>query len=72
MTSAPLSSRIRFKCADVLLTIKQYILSHPDILHDSARWILGSGWDQTNWPGGEFPTSVRALISLRCQLFLTA
>ncbi|KAI9435527.1 amidohydrolase family-domain-containing protein [Lactarius indigo] len=42
---------------DVLLRIKQYLLSHPDILHDPARWILGSGWDQTGWPGGEFPTA---------------
>jgi predicted amidohydrolase YtcJ len=41
----------------VLLIVKQYVLSHPDILHDPARWILGNGWDQTNWPGGEFPTA---------------
>ncbi|KAI9428497.1 hypothetical protein H4582DRAFT_2171452, partial [Lactarius indigo] len=43
--------------ADVLLRIKHYLVSHPDILHDPARWILGSGWDQTGWPGGEFPTA---------------
>ncbi|KAI9459905.1 amidohydrolase 3 [Lactarius psammicola] len=42
---------------DVLLKIKQYLLSHPIILHDPTRWIQGSGWDQTNWPGGEFPTA---------------
>ncbi|KAH9028940.1 amidohydrolase 3, partial [Lactarius hengduanensis] len=42
---------------DVLLRIKQYLLSHPDILHDPTRWILGSGWDQTGWPGGQFPTA---------------
>ncbi|KAH9177302.1 amidohydrolase 3 [Lactarius sanguifluus] len=42
---------------DVLLRIKEYLLSHPDILHDPTRWILGSGWDQTGWPGGQFPTA---------------
>ncbi|KAH9056815.1 amidohydrolase 3, partial [Lactarius vividus] len=42
---------------DVLLRIKQYLLSHPDILHDPTRWILGSGWDQTGWSGGQFPTA---------------
>ncbi|KAI0298999.1 amidohydrolase family-domain-containing protein [Multifurca ochricompacta] len=42
---------------DVLLKIKLYLLAHPDVLHDHTRWILGMGWDQTNWPGGEFPTS---------------
>jgi hypothetical protein len=63
--------RIRFKCTDVILKIKQYLHSHPDMLHDRARWILGSGWDQTKWPGGVFPTAVCAVISLCFQRFLT-
>ncbi|KAI9508025.1 amidohydrolase 3 [Russula earlei] len=42
---------------DVLLKIKLYLLGHPDILHDHARWIIGMGWDQTKWPGGKFPTA---------------
>ncbi|KAI0297936.1 amidohydrolase family-domain-containing protein [Russula brevipes] len=42
---------------DVLLKIKMYLLAHPDVLHDHTRWIVGTGWDQTNWPGGDFPTA---------------
>ncbi|KAI0270735.1 amidohydrolase family-domain-containing protein [Gloeopeniophorella convolvens] len=42
---------------DVVLQIKLYLLAHPDVLHDHSRWIVGMGWDQTKWPGGEFPTA---------------
>ncbi|KAH9964935.1 amidohydrolase 3 [Russula dissimulans] len=42
---------------EVLLKIKSYLLAHPDVLHDHTRWIIGMGWDQTNWPGGDFPTA---------------
>ncbi|KAI0255480.1 amidohydrolase 3 [Lactifluus subvellereus] len=42
---------------DVLVKIKLYLLAHPDVLHDRTRWIVGIGWDQTKWPGREFPTA---------------
>ncbi|KAK0463225.1 amidohydrolase family-domain-containing protein [Desarmillaria tabescens] len=43
--------------SDVIDLIKTYILSHPDVERDPTRWIQGMGWDQTKWPGGEFPTA---------------
>jgi len=44
--------------ADVLLKIKLYLVGHPEVAQDQSRWIIGMGWDQTNWPGGEFPSAV--------------
>ncbi|KAJ3759321.1 amidohydrolase family-domain-containing protein [Lentinula raphanica] len=41
--------------AEVIDTIKTYIRSHPDIHHNSSRWIQGGGWDQTKWPEKRFP-----------------
>lgn len=58
-TTPRLSSRL-ILIADVLLKVKLYLLAHPDVHHDHTRWIVGMGWDQTNWPGGEFPTAVCA------------
>ncbi|KAK7057516.1 amidohydrolase 3 [Favolaschia claudopus] len=43
---------------DVIDRIKAYILAHPDVHADPSRWIQGMGWDQTKWPGAEFPTAV--------------
>ena len=37
--------------------LKQYVLDHPDIIHNKTRWIMGMGWNQANWPGGQFPTA---------------
>lgn len=45
---------------DVLLRIKLYLVAHPEVAQDRSRWIIGTGWDQTNWPGGEFPSAVCA------------
>ncbi|KDR78373.1 hypothetical protein GALMADRAFT_1317785 [Galerina marginata CBS 339.88] len=44
---------------EVIDRVKAYILSHPDVMDDMTRWIEGMGWDQTTWPGGDFPTAVR-------------
>ncbi|KIK09545.1 hypothetical protein K443DRAFT_671448, partial [Laccaria amethystina LaAM-08-1] len=37
--------------------VKQYIQTHPDVYHNTSRWIEGMGWDQTKWPGRLFPTA---------------
>ncbi|KAF8494985.1 amidohydrolase 3 [Russula emetica] len=42
---------------DVLLKIKSFLVAHPEVAQDQSRWIIGMGWDQTNWPGGEFPSA---------------
>lgn len=43
---------------DVVGRIKAFILARPDVHADRTRWIQGMGWDQTKWPGAEFPTAV--------------
>ncbi|KAJ7072616.1 amidohydrolase 3 [Mycena amicta] len=43
--------------AEVVGRIKAYILAHPNVHGDPTRWIEGMGWDQTKWPGGQFPTA---------------
>lgn len=49
-------------CAkEVISRLKQYIEGHSDVLNDPSRWIEGMGWDQTKWPGAQFPTAVRIL-----------
>ncbi|KAJ7209692.1 amidohydrolase family-domain-containing protein [Mycena pura] len=40
---------------DVVDRIKAFILARPDVHADRTRWIQGMGWDQTKWPGAEFP-----------------
>jgi hypothetical protein len=50
---------------DVLLRIKSYLVAHPEVAQDQTRWIMGTGWDQTNWPGGEFPSAVCAATDFR-------
>ncbi|KAI0277880.1 amidohydrolase 3 [Russula aff. rugulosa BPL654] len=40
---------------DVLFRIKSYLVAHADVAQDQTRWIIGMGWNQTNWPGGGFP-----------------
>ncbi|KIM90063.1 hypothetical protein PILCRDRAFT_2295 [Piloderma croceum F 1598] len=42
---------------EVISRLKSYIEAHPDIRDDSSRWIEGMGWDQTKWPGAQFPTA---------------
>ncbi|KAJ7690724.1 amidohydrolase family-domain-containing protein [Mycena rosella] len=42
---------------EVIERIKSYIIAHPDVHADSSRWIEGMGWDQTKFPGAEFPTA---------------
>lgn len=43
---------------EVINHLKVYLEQHPDIRDDSSRWIEGMGWDQTKWPGAQFPTAV--------------
>lgn len=51
--------------------------SWEDILHrigdvknlDTAKWIIGRGWDQNKWPVKEFPTNEK--LSNRNPIFLT-
>ncbi|KAJ7244184.1 amidohydrolase family-domain-containing protein [Mycena haematopus] len=42
---------------EVIERIKAYLVAHPDVRDDPGRWIEGMGWDQTKWPGAEFPTA---------------
>ncbi|KAH9990826.1 amidohydrolase 3 [Russula vinacea] len=42
---------------EVLLKLKLYLVAHPDVAQDQSRWIIGMGWDQTKWPGGQFPSA---------------
>ncbi|KAJ7502912.1 amidohydrolase family-domain-containing protein [Mycena galericulata] len=42
---------------EVIERIKSYITAHPDVHANTSRWIEGMGWDQTKWPGANFPTS---------------
>ncbi|PPQ64997.1 hypothetical protein CVT26_015706 [Gymnopilus dilepis] len=30
--------------------VRQYILTNPDILNDTSKFIIGGGWDHTIWP----------------------
>lgn len=43
---------------EVIDRLKSYLENHPDIRDDTSRWIEGMGWDQTKWPGAQFPTAV--------------
>ncbi|KIY69253.1 hypothetical protein CYLTODRAFT_394012 [Cylindrobasidium torrendii FP15055 ss-10] len=42
---------------EVLELLKAYVRAHPDIESDHTRWIEGLGWDQTKWPGAQFPSA---------------
>ncbi|KAH7108134.1 amidohydrolase family-domain-containing protein [Auriculariales sp. MPI-PUGE-AT-0066] len=42
---------------EVVVQIRNYILSNPDIRDDPSRWIEGAGFDHTSWNGGKFPTA---------------
>ena len=44
----------------MLFKVKSYLVDHPEVAQDQSRWIIGMGWNQTNWPGGEFPSAVCA------------
>ena len=54
-----------FVSTDVLFRIKSYLAAHPEVAQDQSRWIIGTGWDQTSWPGGEFPSAVCAATDFR-------
>ncbi|EJD03014.1 uncharacterized protein FOMMEDRAFT_146742 [Fomitiporia mediterranea MF3/22] len=41
---------------EVVGRVRNYILSHTDILNDSSRFIEGWGWDHTAWPIEKFPS----------------
>ncbi|KAJ7584940.1 amidohydrolase 3 [Mycena floridula] len=43
--------------SDVVELVKAYILDHPDLERNRTRWVQGMAWDQTKWPGGQFPTA---------------
>jgi hypothetical protein len=48
---------------EVVSRLKAYIEAHPDVRDDSNRWVEGMGWDQTKWPGAQFPTAVRSSVT---------
>ena len=50
---------------EVIDRLKGYLENHPDIRDDTSRWIEGMGWDQTKWPGAQFPTAVSNSCRLR-------
>ncbi|KAF9028037.1 hypothetical protein BDZ89DRAFT_1101814 [Hymenopellis radicata] len=47
--------------ADVIDLLVSYLRAHLEIGNDPTRWIEGLGWDQTKWPGAQFPTQARVL-----------
>jgi hypothetical protein len=53
---------------EVISHLKAYIEAHPDVSDDTNRWIEGMGWDQTKWPGAQFPTAVRFRLSVECRI----
>lgn len=55
MTQLPLTATSSIQ--DVVDRVKQYIQTHPDVYHNTSRWIEGMGWDQTKWPERLFPTA---------------
>ncbi|SCV72959.1 BQ2448_6884 [Microbotryum intermedium] len=42
---------------DVIERIAAFVEKDDDLRKDRSKFILALGWDQTKWPGGEFPTS---------------
>ncbi|KAJ4481117.1 amidohydrolase family-domain-containing protein [Lentinula aciculospora] len=57
LTIASLCAPLQWYFQEVLDRVKAYIHSHPDIYHNSSRWIEGGGWDQTKWPETRFPNT---------------
>lgn len=47
---------------EVLQRVVHHVKSHPDILADPSRWIVGMGWDQNLWADPHYPTAVCAFI----------
>lgn len=43
---------------EVLQRVVDHVKSHPEILADPTRWIVGMGWDQNLWPDAQYPTAV--------------
>ncbi|KAH9485282.1 Putative amidohydrolase YtcJ [Psilocybe cubensis] len=43
---------------DAVARIKEFILSNPDILEDTSKFITGGGWDHTVWPTTGWPSAV--------------
>ncbi|ORY36124.1 amidohydrolase 3 [Rhizoclosmatium globosum] len=52
-----MSSSMRMLLANLTSRLIRYLNLNPDITPESGKWILGFGWDQTLWPGSEFPTA---------------
>lgn len=44
-------TRVRSK-DEVLARLREYATTLP-----ANAWVLGGGWDQNDWPGGDFPTA---------------
>ncbi|KAM0747777.1 hypothetical protein T439DRAFT_317218 [Meredithblackwellia eburnea MCA 4105] len=42
---------------DVVKRIADFIEADPILRDDKSRFVLGLGWDQSKWEGGEFPTA---------------
>lgn len=51
---------ILLKHLETVARVRGYILSNPDVLNDTSKFILGGGWDHTVWPTTGWPSSVRA------------
>ncbi|KAI9571870.1 amidohydrolase family-domain-containing protein [Boletus coccyginus] len=42
---------------EVLQRVVHHVKSHPDILADPSRWVVGMGWDQNLWQVPQYPTA---------------
>ncbi|KIY47011.1 hypothetical protein FISHEDRAFT_46144 [Fistulina hepatica ATCC 64428] len=41
----------------VVASVREYILSNPDIAHNNSKVVEGWGWDRTAWPERRWPTA---------------
>ncbi|KAG9316428.1 amidohydrolase family-domain-containing protein [Chiua virens] len=42
---------------ETIALIREYIMEHPDVYHNTSRFVEGWGWDHTSWPVEEWPTA---------------
>lgn len=49
--------------SEVVKSVRDYIVSDPDINNNKSKLVQGWGWDHTVWPEGRWPNAVRYVTS---------
>lgn len=49
---------VHFFFAETIGLVRDYIMEHPDVYHNTSKFIEGWGWDHTSWSVEEWPTAV--------------